>query len=138
MTLEELRTEHPEIMAQIEQEAANSARAAHDQQSAEAVAAERARLAAIDSIAASVPDPAMVHAAKYGDKPCTAQELCFRVMQSAAAAGQNFLAAYAKAGEASNANQVGAAPNGGAPVDQREIDAADMAAVLNAYKGGNV
>ena len=42
----------------------------------------------------SIPDPQLVHDAKYGDNPCTAQELCFRVMQQSAASGQNFLANY--------------------------------------------
>ena len=58
--------------------------AAQAQASADAVTAERKRLADIDSIAASIPDPQLVHDAKYGDNPCTAQELCFRVMQQSA------------------------------------------------------
>lgn len=136
MTLEELRAQEPELVAQIE----NDARAgAQTQANADAVAAERQRLAEIDSIAASIPDQQLVHDAKYGDKPCTAQELCFRVMQQSAASGQNFLAAYAKDGAASGAGDVGAAPNGGAPSTQQEQDAADIQAVVNAYnkaKGG--
>lgn len=136
MTIEEMRAQHPEIVAQIEQAAVN---AAQTQANAEAVTAERQRLAAIDSIAASVPDQQLVHDAKYGDNPCTAQELCFRVMQQSAAAGQQFLANYAADGAASGTGSVGAAPNGGAPVNKQEQDAADIAAVVNAYnqtKGG--
>lgn len=87
MTLDELRAQEPELVAQIEQSARNTAQA-------DAAAAERERLAAIDSIAASVPDQQLVHDAKYGDNPCTAQELCFRVMQQSAAQGQTFLANY--------------------------------------------
>lgn len=136
MTLEELRAQEPELVAQIE----NDARAgAQTQANADAVAAERQRLAEIDSIAASIPDQQLVHDAKYGDKPCTAQELCFRVMQQSAASGQNFLAAYMKDGAASGAGNVGAAPNGGTPSTQQEQDAADIQAVVNAYnktKGG--
>jgi ATP-dependent protease ClpP protease subunit len=136
MTLEELRAQEPELVAQIE----NEARAgAQTQANADAVAAERQRLADIDSIAASIPDQQLVHDAKYGDKPCTAQELCFRVMQQSAASGQNFLAAYMKDGAASGAANVGAAPNGGTPSTQQEQDAADIQAVVNAYnktKGG--
>ncbi len=136
MTLEELRAQEPELVAQIE----NDARASvQTQANADAVAAERQRLAEIDSIAASIPDQQLVHDAKYGDKPCTAQELCFRVMQQSAASGQNFLAAYMKDGAASGAGDVGAAPNGGAPSTQQEQDAADIQAVVNAYnktKGG--
>lgn len=136
MTPEELRAAHPEVVAQIEQAAVAAAQA---QANAAAVTAERQRLSDIDSIAASIPDPQMVNDAKYGENPCTAQELCFRVMQKSAAAGQQFLANYAQDGAASGAQDVGAAPNGGAPVNQQEKDKADMMAVVNAYnqtKGG--
>lgn len=127
MTLEELRANEPELVAQIEQEARNGAQAT-------AAAAERERLAAIDSIAASVPDQQLVHDAKYGDSPCTAQELCFRVMQQSAAQGQTFLANYAKDGQSSGAADVSAAPNDGAAVTAQEQDAAELATVLNVYK----
>ena len=136
MTPEEMRAAHPEVVAQIEQAAVN---AAQTQANAEAVAAERQRLEAIDSIAASIPDQQLVHDAKYGANPCTAQELCFRVMQQSAASGQQFLANYQNDGAASGAGNVGAAPNGGAPVNQQEQDKADLDAVVAAYnktKGG--
>ena len=136
MTLEELKAQEPDLVSQIEQAATNAAQA---QASADAVTAERKRLADIDSIAASIPDQQLVHDAKYGDNPCTAQELCFRVMQQSAASGQNFLANYEKDGAASGVGDVGAAPNGGAGVNQEEQDAADIQAVVNAYnqtKGG--
>ena len=131
MTPEEMRTNHPEVVAQIEQDAINGAQV---QANAEAVAAERQRLEAIDSIAASIPNPQLVHDAKYGENPCTAQELCFRVMQQSAASGQQFLANFQADGAASGAGDVGAAPNGGAPVDPKEQDVADIQAVVNAYK----
>lgn len=136
MTIEELRAAHPELIAQIEQNATNAANTA----TAEAVTAERQRLAAIDSIAASVPDQQLVNDAKYGENPCTAQELCFRVMQQSAASGRQFLANYQADGAASGAASVGAAPNSGAPVNKQEQNAADIAAVVAAYnqtKGGN-
>ena len=135
MTLEELKAQEPDLVSQIEQAATNAAKA----QTTDAVTAERQRLAAIDSIAASIPDQKMVHDAKYGDNPCTAQELCFRVMQQSAAAGQQFLTNYTADGAASGAANVGAAPNGGAPSTQAEQDAADIQAVVAAYnqtKGG--
>lgn len=135
MTIEEMRAAHPELVAQIEQEARNGAQ----QASADAVAAERQRLEAIDSIAASIPDQQLVRDAKYGEKPCTAQELCFRVMQQSAASGQQFLANYKADGQASGVANVGATPNGGAPVNKQEQDAADIQAVVSAYnqsKGG--
>ena len=136
MTIDELRAAHPDIVAQIEQEARN---AAQTQANADAVTAERQRLEAIDSIAASIPDQQLVHDAKYGDTPCTAQELCFRVMQQSAASGQQFLANYQADGKASGAATVAAAPNSGAPVNKQELNAADIQAVVNAYnqsKGG--
>lgn len=135
MTIDQMRAEHPDLVAQIEQET----RASVQNQSTEAVNAERQRLEAIDSIAASIPDQNMVHEAKYGENPCTAQELCFRVMQQSAAAGQQFLAKYQQDGNVSGAANVGAAPNGGAPINKQEQDAADMKAVVDAYtasKGG--
>ena len=135
MTLEELKAQEPDLVSQIEQAAVGAATA----QTTDAVTAERQRLAAIDSIAASIPDQKMVHDAKYGDNPCTAQELCFRVMQQSAASGQNFLANYEADGAASGVGDVGAAPNGGAGVNQEEQDAADIQAVVAAYnqtKGG--
>lgn len=136
MTLEELRAQEPELVNQIEQEARATAQT---EANAEAVNAERQRLAAIDSIAASIPDQQLVNDAKYGENPCTAQELCFRVMQQSAAQGQTFLANFAKDGQASGAASVGAAPNGGTPATSQEQDAADIQAVVAAYnktKGG--
>ena len=135
MTLEELKTQEPDLVSQIEQAAINKAKA----QTTDAVTAERERLAAIDSIAASIPDQQLVNDAKYGENPCTAQELCFRVMQQGAAAGRQFLENYRNDGSLSGANSVGAAPNGGAPSTQAEQDAADIQAVVAAYnknKGG--
>ena len=140
MTIEELRAAHPELVAQIEQEARNGATAQAEANTATAVDAERQRIEAIDSIAASVPDQQLVNDAKYGENRCTAQELCFRVMQQSAAAGQQFLANYQAAGKASGAGNVGAAPNGGAPINQQEQNAADIQAVVAAYnksKGGS-
>lgn len=135
MDEKELRATYPEIVAQIEASARTEAQNA----SGEAVAAERQRIEQIDSIAASIPDQQLVHDAKYGDNPCTAQELCFRVMQASAASGQNFLAAYQAEGAKSGAADVGAAPNGGTPASAQEQDAADIQAVVSAYnqtKGG--
>ena len=136
MTLEELKAQEPDLVSQIEQDATKAAQA---QINIEAVAAERKRIADIDSIAASIPDQQLIHDAKYGDNPCTAQELCFRVMQQSAMSGQQFLANYEKDGADSGARSVGAAPNGGAPASQEEQDAADIKAVVDIYnktKGG--
>ncbi len=136
MTLEELKAQEPELVKQIEQSAAAAVQA---QAATDAAAAERQRIEAIDSIAASVPDPKMVQEAKYGEHPCTAQELCFRVMQQSAVQGVQFLADYQVDGTVSGVASVGAAPNGGVPVSQEEQDAIDIQTVVKAYndaKGG--
>lgn len=136
MTYEELKLQEPELLSQIEADARN---AAVQQAGADAAAAERQRLADIDSIAGSIPDQQMVQDAKYGENPCSAQELAFRVMQESAAQGQKFLADYTSDGAASRTGKVSAAPNNGVPVSQEEEDAADIQAVVNAYnqsKGG--
>lgn len=130
MTLEELKAREPELVSRIEQAAADAAKA---QAGTGAAEAERKRLAEIDSIAASVPDQQMVHDAKYGEHPCTAQELCFRVMQQSAEAGRKFLADYAADAAASGTGSVGAAPDGGTPAGRAEQDAADIRAVVDAY-----
>ena len=67
--VEELRQAHPDLVKQIE-----------DAAKSEAVAAERARLQAIEEIAPSVGDAELVKNAKYGDKPCTAEALALQAM----------------------------------------------------------
>lgn len=70
MTLEEMRAQHPDVVAQIEQQAAETARTQ-----------ERARIEAIDSIAASVGDAQLVRDAKYGETPCTAEQLALKAIR---------------------------------------------------------
>ena len=133
MTLEELRAQEPDLVARIEQDARNGLQ---DQAAVDgAVEAERNRIKEIDSIAASVPDPKMVQDAKYGDHPCTAQELCFQVMKKSAAEGKNFLAMFKADGEASGAEGVGAVPNGGQQITPQEEEK-DIGVVMAAYLAG--
>ncbi len=136
MEEKDLREAYPELVAEIEQKAREAGRAEAQKTAA---AEERVRIRAIDSIAASVPDPQMVQDAKYGENPCTAQELCFRVMQASAGSAKAFLENYAKDGIASGTDSVGARPNNGVPVTGEEEDLADIQAVMTAYnsaKGG--
>ena len=107
MTLAELREQYPEQVAQVEAEA----RAAIDNTEAinAAVQSERDRLAAIDEVACLF-DPAMVHEAKYGEHPMTAEELTFAAAQSAVKAGSKFLADANADAEESGANDVTAVP----------------------------
>ena len=110
MTIEELRAQYPEEIAQVEAEA----RAAVDTTEAvsAAVQSERARMAEIDEIAGLFA-PDQVHEAKYGDAPCTAAELTLRAAKAAVAQGSKFLADANADATASGANAVGAAPTTG-------------------------
>lgn len=74
-------------------------------------AAERKRLQEIDAIAALY-DPALVQEAKYGENPCTAQELAYKAAVEAAtkAAGEGKAFMAAMAADSQAAAAVGAAP----------------------------
>ena len=102
--LEELRAQNPDLAESIMAEA--KAAAAADV--AAATEAERQRLREIDSIA-SIYDNETVEAAKYGEKPCNAQELAFRAAQKAAQSGKAFLKDLEEDGKQSNAGKVPAA-----------------------------
>ena len=107
MTIEEIRAQHPDEVAQIEAEA----RASVDNTEAinSAVQTERNRMAAIDEVA-SLFDPELVHEAKYGEHPCTAAEMTLMAAQSAAKAGSKFLADAKSDAVESGADGVSAAP----------------------------
>ncbi len=125
MTLEEMRAQHPELVAQIEQQVADAARQ-------EAVAQERARLQAIESIEATVGDAQLVRNAKYGETPCTAEQLALKAMQKQAALGTKHLADTAADNKDSGAVGVGAAPNGGEEGSEAD-DKAKVDAIVGIY-----
>ncbi len=102
--LEELRAENPELAESIMAEA--KAAAAADVTAA--TEAERQRLRDIDSIA-GIYDDEIVNDAKYGEKPCSAQEMAFRAAQKAAKSGKDFLKGMEEDGKDSNAGKVPAA-----------------------------
>ncbi len=105
MTLEELRAQYPEQVAEIEAAAAaNNVEAVNA-----AVDAERTRLSEIDAIANQFTDE-MVEAAKYGENRCSAMELAYRAAQEASAQGRRFLANAEADADESNAEEVEAAP----------------------------
>lgn len=118
MTFDELRTQEPDLVTQIQNEA---------------VAIERQRMKDIDSIAASIPDQEMVNEAKYGENSCTAQELSFRVLQNSAKEGRNFLSQMESDSEQSGVNNVGAAPNSGDANSDDEKDAVELKNIVNLY-----
>lgn len=118
-TIEELRQAHPDLVKQVE-----------DAARAEAIAAERTRLQAIEEIAPSVGDAELVRDAKYGENPCSAEMLALKAMQKQAKLGTAHLKNVTEDHKDSGAEGVGATPNSG---DNNEgDDAADLGAVVNA------
>ena len=92
-TVEELRAEYPELTAQLEAEARAAATpapsaAAEGDGGADPAQAERQRIQDIDALA-SLYDAESIREAKYGDHPCTAQELAYRMAQKAAQTGKS-------------------------------------------------
>lgn len=139
--LEELRTENPELAAQVESDVRAAVSAEHANSETNATNAERQRLADIDSIA-HLYDEETVRNAKYGEHPCTAQEMAFRAAQAAAKTGGAFMAGVKSDYEASGAGGVGAAPadnggNGGAEPTTPEAKQAEARASVKALLGKN-
>lgn len=108
--LEELKAENPELAEQLMAEA--KAAASLDEGSLNAaVEAERKRIAEIDEIA-SLYDDEIVEEAKYGENPCTAQELAFRAAKEAAKKGKKILDDLIDDTNTSGAGDVNASPQG--------------------------
>lgn len=98
MTLDELRAQYPELIAEAEGSGAVSA-----------AQAERDRLSAIDEVASLFPAD-LVQAAKYGEHPMTAQDLAYQAAIQAAQTGRNFIRDMDADNKASGANEVAPAP----------------------------
>lgn len=130
MTLEELRQQHPDLVAQVEAEA-RAAAAAPPAGSAdsvtEAVQAEQRRLREIDEVAGAL-DATLVQEAKYGKTACSAQELCYRAAKQAGQKGQKFLSDLESDAQASGAGSVPPAPNGNPSGQQPQTPEQKMAA----------
>ncbi len=122
--LNELRTENPELAAQVEADV----RAGLTADTNAAVEAERNRLREIDAISALYGDEA-VQAAKYGDHPMTAQELAYAQAQAAATQGTAFAAAMQEDAKKANAVPAAAtkADDGENEVDVNAAAKADVA-----------
>lgn len=91
MDLKELQENHPELVNQIREEEAQTARQETENAVQAALEADRKRMMEIDSIAQMVGDQALVNKAKY-EEPIDAKELSFRAMQAQQAAGNSYLA----------------------------------------------
>lgn len=126
--LEELRAENPALAEQLMAEARAAVSAAGQTPAAAASApqaapqtaeddptqAERKRIQDIDALAALY-DAEAIRKAKYGEHPCTAQELAYRMAQKAAQQGRSYMSALEADTGASGAQGVGAASSEGEP-----------------------
>lgn len=107
--LEELRKENRELADAVEREIRAECEAEHETAVKEAAKAERDRLAEIDSVAAQF-DSEIVYAAKYGDKSCSAQDMCFRAAQEASKKGASIFESMKADYASSGMGQVSAVP----------------------------
>lgn len=141
MTMEEIRAQYPDLVAQIEGEA--KAAGSTEAVSA-AVQVEQERLQEIDQVA-SLFDDALVQEAKYGETACSAQELAYRAAMKAAQQGKKFLVDLEADAKQSGAAGVAAAPIAGERLaaegmtpEQRLADArAEVKALFGKKEGGN-
>lgn len=109
-TVQELREEFPGLVAELEAEIKTAMQTENESAISAAVSAERKRIEEIDEIG-SLFDNDLVNSAKYGEKPCSAQELALLAAQKAKANGQNFLTSMKSDAEASGAGKVGVTPD---------------------------
>ena len=116
--IDDLRNAYPELVTQIE----NAAQVT-------AIQAERERIAAIEEIEASIGDTQMVHDAKYGEKPMTAEQLAYQAMKAQKAIGANMLNGMKNDANNGGANAVAGAA---APKDQMTDDEKAVALLLGA------
>ena len=129
MTLMELKEQSPELVEEIEANAAKAAlesakadlaeemKGAVDEAVDNAVAAERARMMKIDEIASNINDADLIKEAKYGEEPMTAEQLAFEALKRQQAQGTAFLADMKADTEDSKVNDVNGAPNAGVDED---------------------
>lgn len=131
-TLEELRKEDPALAEQLMAEARAAVSAsgvsstpavpatpaspatpsAQDTEDVDPAHTERQRLQDIDALAGMF-DAETIQAAKYGEHPCTAQEMVYAAAQKASQQGGKFLAALMADTNGSGAQDVGAASSSG-------------------------
>lgn len=136
MTWEEFRKENPEAAEAVIAEA--QASVSHAEAEEAARASERARCEEIDSFR-GVFDESTIQAAKYGEHPCTAQEMAFRAAQEMAKQGKTFMSQMHSDYQESGAAAVTSAPASeeeDAPMtsDDRKAAGAAMAAKLRGEK----
>lgn len=133
--LEELRKENPELAAALEAEARAAVQNSGDPVPApvpdasgntDPVRAERQRIQDIDAVA-HLFDDETVQQAKYGDHPCTAQEMAYRAAQKAAQQGRSFLSGMEADTKASGAQNVVVTGGGNNPDTSKDSPEAMIA-----------
>lgn len=97
--MEDLRNAHPDLVSEIESAAQATA-------TQNAVQAERTRLAEIDEIAGTISDPQMVHDAKFGENPMTAEKLLLAAAKAGKLVGNGTVNQMRKDAVNSGANAV--------------------------------
>lgn len=104
-TLEELKKEDPELATALMAEAMAAASA----EAGDTAETERNRIKEIDEVSALFDDE-LVREAKYGEHPCTAQEMTYRAAQKASKQGAAFMTALTNDTKDSGAQSIGAVP----------------------------
>lgn len=139
VTVEELKAQHPELIAEIEQMAVTAAKAdGEDTQKNDvesAVKAERQRISEIDKIAKVVGNEELLNKAKF-ETPMTAAELAFEVMKQQAKVGEKFMKDSTKDLKDSGVEGVEALPSGDVTGEMEQEDIAKGAAMIAGIKEG--
>jgi hypothetical protein len=135
MTLDELRAQEPDLVRQIEDNARASVEPVDTAAiEAQAVAAERERIRAIEAIEATIADRDLIQDAKYGEHPMDARDLAYEALQRQASMGntmmQNILSDAAESGTES----VKVTPEADADAERLQ-DQTDLKAAVKALFG---
>lgn len=107
--IETLRENHPDLVREVEQQAQSVGYEAGRQAG---ITEERQRLQGIEAIASAIADKDLLYAAKYGEKPLSAELLALQAMQKQAEIGVQMLGKLETDAEKSGANGVNATFNG--------------------------
>ena len=130
MTLEELMKSDPELVKQIQNDAAQAEQAKNQAAVDDAVKAEVERLKSIDAIASKIADKELVEKAKYGEEKMSAGDLALEALKAQQDIGAQFLNNMQKDAGDSGAADVNSAPQNGSDADQAKNDIDAGAALI--------
>lgn len=135
MTLDELRAQEPDLVRQIEDNARASVETVDTAAiEAQAVAAERERIRAIEAIEATIADRDLIQDAKYGEHPMDARDLAYEALQRQASMGNTMMQNLMADTAASGTKKVVVTPE--ADDDAKKLqDQADLKAAVKALFG---